>query len=112
MGKYSVPEHIRAMKPRGTMVKAIGGHYYVYEYRSVTRDGRRKTEMGPCIGSITEDGGYAPNGNRARKGEATTLEFGQYAVALANSKVVLGFCASTSTRATPTRYTRFPSYTA
>ena len=23
MGAYSVPEHIRAMKPRGTMVKAI-----------------------------------------------------------------------------------------
>ena len=34
MGKYSVPERIRSMKPRGTMVKAIGGRYYVYEYRS------------------------------------------------------------------------------
>ena len=89
MGKYSVPEHIRAMKPKGTMVKAIGGHYYVYAYRSVTRGGKRKTLMGPCLGSITEDG-YAPNGNRARRGEVTTLEYGQYAVALANSAGVLG----------------------
>lgn len=89
MGKYSVPEGIRAMKPRGTMVKAIGGRYYVYEYRSVTREGRRRTEMGPCIGSITEDGGFAPNGNRVRSGEVTTLEFGQYAVALANSRATL-----------------------
>lgn len=89
MGKYSVPEGIRAMKPRGTMVKAIGGRYYVYEYRSVTRDGRRRTVMGPCIGSITEDGGFAPNGNLARAGEVTTLEFGQYAVALSCSGGVL-----------------------
>ena len=28
MGKYSVPEEIRAMKPRGTCVKNIKGHYY------------------------------------------------------------------------------------
>ncbi len=89
MGKYSVPESIRAMKPKGTMVKAIGGRYYVYEYRSVVRDGKRKTEMGPCIGSITEDAGFSPNGSRAREGEVTTLEFGQYAVALANSGGVL-----------------------
>lgn len=63
MGKYSVPEHIRAMKPRGTMVKAIGGRYYVYEYRSVTEDGRRKTRMGRCIGKIEEGAGYVPNAN-------------------------------------------------
>ena len=89
MGKYSVPERIRAMKPRGTMVKAIGGRYYAYEYKSVTRDGRRKTEMGRCIGSITEEDGFVPNGARARDGGLTTLEYGQYAVALANSGGVL-----------------------
>lgn len=89
MGKYSVPERIRSMKPRGTMVKAIGGRYYVYEYRSVARGGRRKTEMGRCIGSITDEDGFVPNGARAREGEVTTLEFGQYAVALANSAGVL-----------------------
>lgn len=90
MGKYSVPEGIRAMRPRGAMVKAIGGRCCVYEYRSVTEGGWRRTEMGPCIGSITEDGGFAPNGSRARAGEVTTLEFGQCSVALACSGGVLG----------------------
>ena len=89
MGRYSVPEHIRAMKPKGTMVKAIGGRWYVYEFKSVREDGRRKTRMGPCIGSITEEDGFVANGARARSGEITTLEFGQYAVALANSGGVL-----------------------
>lgn len=90
MGEYSVPGHIRAMKPKGTMVKAIGGHYYVYEYRSTTRDGKRKTKMGACVGSIKEGAGFVPNDARARKGEVTTLEFGQYAVALANTGGALG----------------------
>lgn len=89
MGAYSVPGHIRAMKPKGTMVKAIGGHFYVYEYRSVRADGRRKTEMGPCIGKIEEGVGFVPNSGRARDGELTTLEYGQYAVALARSGGVL-----------------------
>ena len=89
MGKYSVPGRIRAMKPKGTMVKAIGGRYYVYEFRSVSEDGRRRTVMGPCIGSITEEDGFVPNGARVRGGEVTTLEFGQYAVALACTGGVL-----------------------
>ena len=51
MGKYSVPESIRQMKPKGTMVKCISGHYYVYEYSTVTgADGKRHTEMGKAIG--------------------------------------------------------------
>jgi hypothetical protein len=89
MGDYSVPEHIRVMKPKGTMVKVIGGHYYVYEYRSVTTCGRRKTKMGACIGSIKEGIGFVQNDGRARKGEVTCLEFGQYAVALVNTHGVL-----------------------
>jgi hypothetical protein len=88
MGAYSVPERIRAMKPKGTMVKAIGGRYYVYEYRSVTVDGKRKTRMGACIGSITEDLGFVRNDGLARTSEVTTLEFGQYAAVLANSEGV------------------------
>jgi hypothetical protein len=77
------------MKPKGTMVKAIGGHYYVYEYRSLTKGGRRTTEMGSCVGSIKEGIGFAPNDFRVRSGEVTTLEFGQYAVCLANTQGVL-----------------------
>ncbi len=85
MGDYAVPAEIRAMKPKGSMVKKIGGRYYAYEYRSVVRDGRRRTEMGPCIGSITAELGFVPNGSRAREGEVTTIEYGQYAVTMANA---------------------------
>ena len=85
MGKYSVPEEIRAMKPKGTMVKKIPGGYYVYEYRSVTRDGRRKTEMGPCIGKIDPARGFVPNSRALRDEEVSALDFGEWAVALANS---------------------------
>ena len=90
MGAYSVPEHIRAMKPRGTMVKAISGHYYVYEYRSVTEGGRRRTRMGRCVGKIEEGRGYVPNSGRASGSEITTLEFGDWAVALSASAPVRG----------------------
>jgi hypothetical protein len=31
---YSVPEKIRKLKPKGSMVKNIKGHYYVYEFKS------------------------------------------------------------------------------
>lgn len=31
MGKYSVPQEIRACAPKGTLVKNISGKYYVYE---------------------------------------------------------------------------------
>ena len=86
MGKYSVPESIRQMKPKGTMVKCISGHYYVYEYSTVTgADGKRHTEMGKAIGSIREGIGFIPNSNFACDTEITSLEFGEYAVTLANS---------------------------
>ena len=32
MGNYTVPEEIRKMRPAGTTVKNIKGHFYVYEY--------------------------------------------------------------------------------
>ena len=35
-GLYAVPENIRKMKPRGTMVKKIKGHYYVYRMQHIT----------------------------------------------------------------------------
>ena len=86
MGKYSVPESIRQMKPKGTMVKCISGHYYVYEYSTVTgADGKRHTEMGKAIGSIREGIGFIPNSNFACDTEITSLEFGEYAITLANS---------------------------
>lgn len=93
MGDYSVPEHIRAMEPKGTMVKAISGNYYVYEHRSATKDGKRRTEMGRCIGSVKEGVGFVANGNRAADSEVTSLEYGQYALILSASRGVHGMLA-------------------
>ena len=62
MGAYSVPESIRQLKPKGTMVKNISGHYYVYEYSNYTdENGKRHTKMGRSIGSIKEGIGFIPN---------------------------------------------------
>lgn len=90
MGNYSVPESIRRMKPVGTMVKKIRNHYYVYEY-SCRKDaqGKWKSVMGRNIGSITEELGFIPNNNFNADDEITTLDFGQYAIALENSKSVM-----------------------
>ncbi|RRF99567.1 MAG: hypothetical protein DUD39_03535 [Coriobacteriaceae bacterium] len=72
------------MKPKGTMVKAISGHYCVCEYRSVREGKRRRTKMGRCIGRITEAEGYLSNaGTKVANSELACVEFGQYAIALA-----------------------------
>lgn len=90
MGNYSVPESIRKYKPKGTMVKRISGHYYVYEYASIKGDdGKRHTKMGKLIGSIKEGIGFVPNNSFNCDTEISTLEFGEYAVVLANSQDVL-----------------------
>ena len=45
--------------------------------------------MGRNIGSITEELGFIPNNNFNADDEITTLDFGQYAIALENSKSVM-----------------------
>ena len=81
-GKYAVPEGIRAMRPQGTTVKAISGHYYVYEQSSVKgADGRWRTRSGACVGKIDPERGFVPNASSVRAQEWRTLEFGQWAVA-------------------------------
>ena len=90
MGNYSVPESIRKYKPKGTMVKVISGHYYVYEYTMVKgSDGKRHTKMGKSLGTIKEGVGFIPNGNLVSDSEISTLEFGEYAVVLSNSRKTL-----------------------
>jgi hypothetical protein len=90
-GKYAVPQEIRAMKPRGTMVKKIPGGYYVYEYKSVRDEyGRRRTRMGRCIGKIDPALGFVPNSNALADEEVTCLDFGEWAVAEANSRGTWG----------------------
>ena len=86
MGKYSVPDSVRQLKPKGTMVKNISGHYYVYEYSNYTDDnGKRHTKMGKLIGSIKEGIGFIPNSTFACDSEISSLDFGEYAITLANS---------------------------
>ncbi len=87
MGKYSVPEEIRKMRPAGTTVKNIKGHYYVYEYTSTSvkvelPDGtsrwKSKSVSGACIGQITAKEGFIHNDSKLSDTEATVLEFGCY----------------------------------
>lgn len=91
MGNYSVPEAIRKLKPKGTMVKKIKNGYYVYAYSSkriLVEDGqgnkhwKTKTAMGGCIGTITEKDGYIPNESHLSKDIVTGRNYGDYAVAL------------------------------
>ena len=90
MGDYAVPEEIRKVKPEGTLVKKIAGHYYVYEYtKEKGADGKWRTRSGRMIGTIVEGRGYIPNDNLLCDAEISTVEFGDYAVALANSGKVL-----------------------
>ena len=86
MGKYAVPAEIRAMRPEGTTVKLISGGYYVYETRKEKRpDGRWRTVSGPCVGKVDPARGFVPNSGSLRDEEASALDFGEWAVALANS---------------------------
>lgn len=87
MGKYAVPEEIRKMRPAGTTVKNIKGHYYVYEYKPTSiktemPDGsykwKSKTTIGACIGQITFADGFIRNGGKLSDTETTVFEFGCY----------------------------------
>lgn len=90
MGAYSVPESIRKHKPKGTMVKNISGYYYVYEYSNYTdENGKRHTKMGKVIGSIKEGVGFIPNNTFTCDSEISTLDFGEYAITMANTTKVI-----------------------
>ena len=90
MGNYSVPEAIRKLKPKGTMVKALPGGYYVYEYSKIRgEDGKQHTKMGKIIGSIKEGIGFVPNNSYSCDFNRTVFEFGDYAILIANSKKTL-----------------------
>ncbi len=91
MGDYSVPEAIRKLKPKGTMVKKIKDGFYVYNYSSRqvpvedsngNKHWKTKTTMGSCIGSITEKDGFIPNEGHISKDIITGRNYGNYAVAL------------------------------
>ena len=78
MGIYAVPEEIRKFKPKGTMVKAIHGKYYVYEYSCIKVNDKWKTKTGKMIGTITPDLGFISNENLQKNEEITCFNFGEY----------------------------------
>ena len=90
LGKYSLPAEIRAMRPQHTMVKAITGGYYVYEYACEKRpDGKWRSRLGHCVGKIDLARELVPNVGSLRNEEVSALDFGEWAVALANLKKTL-----------------------
>ena len=87
MGNYAVPEEIRKMRPAGTTVKNIKGHFYVYEYTPTSvkikaEDGtvnwKSKTKSGPCIGYITLEDGFVRNAGKLGNSSITVFEYGAY----------------------------------
>lgn len=90
MGNYSVPENIRKLKPKGTMVKLIKSkYYYVYEQTHVKVNDKWKIKMGKMVGIIKEDIGFIPNDNYNDKTELTTLDFGEYFVSVKLTESIL-----------------------
>lgn len=92
-GKYAVPAEIRAMKPKGVScsVKIIKGGYYVYEHKRV-RDpetNKMKNASGKELGRIYPDRGFVPNDNKLALTDISIVDFGEYAIAVENSKDVL-----------------------
>ena len=57
-------------RPRGTEIKSIRGHFYLYERRSVydPEIGRSRKKSGRCLGKITPDG-LVPSVSRAERAE-------------------------------------------
>ncbi|MBR3494401.1 MAG: hypothetical protein IKH38_03150, partial [Clostridia bacterium] len=70
-------------------------HFYVYEYtKEKTADGKWRNRTGKMIGTIVEGRGYIPNDNLLCDAEISTVEFGDYAISLANSRKTLSLLES------------------
>lgn len=90
MGFYTIPKQIRDMKPKGTIVKKIHNKYYVYEHFYIKSEKNTwKTKSGKLIGFIDETKGFIPNNNYLITENISTLEYGQYAIIISNSKKTL-----------------------
>ena len=92
MSDYAVPEEIRALRPQGTVVKNICGHYYVYEHSRVKDEkGRWHTKSSPIIGTIKPGSGFIPKKDHAMDTEVICFDYGQYAAVISDSQKVLVF---------------------
>lgn len=92
-GKYAIPKEILALKPKGKEIKAIGGHYYVYDVKHVKVPDAQgagtkwKTRSGKCIGKIEPGIGFVSNSGPDEK--ITVVEFSQYHLPLTVTSGVL-----------------------
>lgn len=81
MGKYSVPENIRKLKPKGSVVKVVKGNYYVYSQKNIkdTNTGKWKIKSGEYLGKINNDGFVAVDDQYINEND-NVYEFGQYGI--------------------------------
>ena len=88
MGKYSVPEEIRRLKPKGTSVKPIKGNYYVYTHSQVKdpETGKWKTATGKLIGRIIPGIGFCSNDEGVKREVVTCFDYGEYLLACSHAK--------------------------
>lgn len=80
MGKYSVPEKIRKMKPKGTAVKPYKNGFYVYAQKHIKdeKTGKWKIKTGAYLGKIDPKQGFIPASIKISN-DFSVCEFGQYA---------------------------------
>lgn len=81
MGKYSVPEEIRKLKPKGSVVKVVKDGYYVYSQKNIKDpvSGKWKIKSGEYLGKIA-NGSFIASSNQFIDEDNTVYEFGQYAI--------------------------------
>lgn len=81
MGDYSVPENIRALKPKGTIIKKIKGNYYVYSHSQVKdeKTNKWKTTPGKLLGKIVPNVGFCPKESKIDSVDSITcFDYGEY----------------------------------
>ncbi len=81
MGKYEVPEEIRKLKPKGTVIKRLNDKYYVYTQKHIKDPltNKWKIKSGKCIGKITKEDGFISNEENYFLSDKIVFEFGDYA---------------------------------
>ena len=98
-GKYTVPDSIKALKPKDIPcdIKVVGGKFYVYargaRVPDPNRPGKMKNTGGSLIGKIT-NGEYVPRSAEIKSVTDFTvipsiLDYGPYALALCCSEDIL-----------------------
>lgn len=84
MGDYSVPDDIRAFKPKGSIVKKIKNNYYVYSHTQVKdkETNKWKTQPGKLLGKIIPGVGFCPKNNKTSiLNKITCFDYGEYFLA-------------------------------